>query len=318
MRKTSDEEIFSLYNLFCCLFCFIPTTQNEEASNPVPSALFIAIGIIKQSDGNPCVVYLSADFIEASQQVWRPAFCVEADDGLEDLGVLLPVQRLQVVGRHDEKLLLTRDVGKEDDFLRVARFEQRPHGLRKRRKNVQNTDKWRWPWCSFYCMLPLDWHYLGFVSRLRVFLGGQVIVALTHAAVGDALQQLLPGLFRQILWICDGHSLRQALCDGQVLGDAQLQRLMVLCSWTTHRKKTKQKHMRAPARCDILRCCRQQNTFLAATSNSTALSYWEWVMKKSEQRARRAGSEFSFRSSAISWRAANCWVAKASSRALEK
>lgn len=48
-------------------------------------------------------------------------------------------------------------------------------------------------------MLALDWHYLGFVSRLRVFLGGQVIVALTHAAVGDALQQLLPGLFRQIL-----------------------------------------------------------------------------------------------------------------------
>ncbi|KAG9349896.1 hypothetical protein JZ751_026249 [Albula glossodonta] len=53
-------------------------------------------------------------------------------------------------------------------------------------------------------------------------------------------------------------------------------------------------------------------------SNSTAFSYWECLMKKSEQRASKAGSEFSSRSSAISCSAPNCCVAKASSRALEK
>lgn len=62
--------------------------------------------------------------------------------------------------------------------------------------------------------------------------------------------------------------------------------------------------------------CRS-GTFLAATSNSTDFSYLECVLKKSEQRARRAGSELSLRSSAIISRAPNCWVAKASSRALE-
>lgn len=58
-------------------------------------------------------------------------------------------------------------------------------------------------------------------------------------------------------------------------------------------------------------------TFLAATSNSTAFWYWACFMKKSEQRASKAGSLVSFRSSAISCRAPNCSVAKASSKALE-
>ncbi len=58
-------------------------------------------------------------------------------------------------------------------------------------------------------------------------------------------------------------------------------------------------------------------TFLAATSNSTAFWYWACFMKKSEQRASRVGSLFSFRSSAISCRAPNCSVAKASSKALD-
>lgn len=59
-------------------------------------------------------------------------------------------------------------------------------------------------------------------------------------------------------------------------------------------------------------------TFLAVSSNSIAFSYWACSIKKSEQRASRAGSDFSSRSSAISCRAPNCCVAKASSSALEK
>lgn len=59
-------------------------------------------------------------------------------------------------------------------------------------------------------------------------------------------------------------------------------------------------------------------TFLAASRSSTAFSNCLCSMQKSEQRARRAGSDFSSRSSAMSCRAANCWVVKANSRALEK
>lgn len=63
---------------------------------------------------------------------------------------------------------------------------------------------------------------------------------------------------------------------------------------------------------------RAQLTFLAVSSSSIAFSYWACSMKNPEQRASRAGSDFSSRSSAMSCRAPNCCVAKASSRALEK
>lgn len=63
---------------------------------------------------------------------------------------------------------------------------------------------------------------------------------------------------------------------------------------------------------------RAAGTFLAASSSSTAFSYCWCSRKKSEQRVRRAGSDFSSRSSATSCRATNCCVAKASSRALER
>lgn len=66
--------------------------------------------------------YLSTGFIKTSQQVRCSAFGVETNDSFQDLWVFPPVQRLQVVGSHDEKFLLTTDVGKEDDFLCVARF----------------------------------------------------------------------------------------------------------------------------------------------------------------------------------------------------
>lgn len=78
------------------------------------------------------MLYLSAGFKEASKQVWCPAFSVETNDCLQDVWVFPPVQRLEVVGCHDEKLLLTRNIGKEHYFLGVTRLEQRPHGLFKK------------------------------------------------------------------------------------------------------------------------------------------------------------------------------------------
>lgn len=99
-----------------------------------------------------CFLYLSTGFIEASQQVWCPAFSVETNDCLQDLWVLPPVQRLEVVGRHDEELLLTRNVGKEYDLLCVARLEQRPHGLLKKIKTWKKNNV-TLPQFSLYCVL---------------------------------------------------------------------------------------------------------------------------------------------------------------------
>lgn len=75
------------------------------------------------------LLYLCTGFIEASQQVRCLSFSVESNDCLQDLWIFAPVQRLEVVGGHDEELLLTTDAGEEDDFLCVARLEERPHGL---------------------------------------------------------------------------------------------------------------------------------------------------------------------------------------------
>lgn len=66
------------------------------------------------------LLYLSTGFIEASKQVQCPAFSVETNDCLQDLRIIPPVQGLEVVGSHDEKLLLARNIGKEYDFLGVA------------------------------------------------------------------------------------------------------------------------------------------------------------------------------------------------------
>lgn len=66
------------------------------------------------------LLYLSTGFIEASKQVQCPAFSVETNDCLQDLRIIPPVQRLEVVSSHDEKLLLARNIGKEYDFLCVA------------------------------------------------------------------------------------------------------------------------------------------------------------------------------------------------------
>lgn len=72
------------------------------------------------------------------------------------------------------------------------------------------------------------WSYPVLVAGLCVHLGGQVVAALTHAAVGDLLQQSLSGLLRQILGVRHRHPLSQVLCDRQVMGQAQLHRLRIL------------------------------------------------------------------------------------------
>ena len=59
-------------------------------------------------------------------------------------------------------------------------------------------------------------------------------------------------------------------------------------------------------------------TFLPTANRSTALSNWLLSMKKSAQRWSSSGSVFSSRSSDTIWRAANCLVWKAKSKALEK
>lgn len=146
-----------------------------------------------------------------------------------------------------------------------------------------------------------------------------MVIALTHAAVSYALKQLLADLFRHVR-VGQGHSLCQLLCDCQVLAHAQLQGLMVLDTCSCTKVKTWWSNVKDTVRTYLSTFSNAwvTVTFLAATSRSTAFSYCWCVMKKSEQRARRAGSEFSSRSSAICLSAGNCWVAKANSRALEK
>lgn len=52
---------------------------------------------------------------------------------------------------------------------------------------------------------------------------------MSHAAVSDLLQQLPPGLLRELLGVLgDRHLLSHLLCDGQVLLQAKLQSFMVL------------------------------------------------------------------------------------------
>lgn len=56
-----------------------------------------------------------------------------------------------------------------------------------------------------------------------------MVVALSHAAVSNLLQQLPPGLLREILGLLgDCHLLSQLLSDGQVLLQAELQSFVVL------------------------------------------------------------------------------------------
>ncbi len=82
-------------------------------------------------------------------------------------------------------------------------------------------------------------YYLELVACLCVFLGCQVVIALTHAAISYPLQELLSGLFRQVFWISYSHSLCQLLCDGQVLRHTQLQGLKVLsCTYTNEKTHT--------------------------------------------------------------------------------
>lgn len=70
---------------------------------------------------------------------------------------------------------------------------------------------------------------LQLVASLSVLFGGQVVVSLSHAAIGDLLQQLFAGLLGQVLGVPrHRHALRQILRDGQALVQAELEGLVVL------------------------------------------------------------------------------------------
>lgn len=56
-----------------------------------------------------------------------------------------------------------------------------------------------------------------------------MVIALSHAAIGNLLQKLSPGLLREVLGVLrNRHLLSHLLCDGQVLLQAKLQSFMVL------------------------------------------------------------------------------------------
>lgn len=56
-----------------------------------------------------------------------------------------------------------------------------------------------------------------------------MVIALSHAAIGNLFEQLSPGLLREVLGgLRDSHLLSHLLCNGQVLLQAELQSFMVL------------------------------------------------------------------------------------------
>lgn len=71
--------------------------------------------------------------------------------------------------------------------------------------------------------------HLQLVPCLGVLLGGHVIIALPHAAVGYLLQEFPPGVFGELLGVLgNGHLLSHLLSDRQVLGQAKLQGIVIL------------------------------------------------------------------------------------------
>mmetsp|Transcript_17764 Transcript_17764/g.41777 ORF Transcript_17764/g.41777 Transcript_17764/m.41777 type:complete len:244 (-) Transcript_17764:3384-4115(-) len=72
---------------------------------------------------------LRAGLEEGGQREERLGLGVKVLDGFHDLGVVVPVQSLQVIRRHDKDVGLLQNTGKENDLLCVARPQQRLHRL---------------------------------------------------------------------------------------------------------------------------------------------------------------------------------------------
>mmetsp|Transcript_28767 Transcript_28767/g.95546 ORF Transcript_28767/g.95546 Transcript_28767/m.95546 type:complete len:347 (-) Transcript_28767:765-1805(-) len=142
---------------------------------------------------------LRAHVVEGGERLERLALVVKRDDVLQDLGVRVPVQVLQVVCGEDVDLARARYTGKEDNLVGVPRLEQAAH--------------------------PLD-----LVARLRVLLARQVVVALALAALGDLQQERLARALRlrTALPELGAEPLSELLRYGHVVHRAQLDRALRL------------------------------------------------------------------------------------------
>mmetsp|Transcript_7852 Transcript_7852/g.23631 ORF Transcript_7852/g.23631 Transcript_7852/m.23631 type:complete len:643 (-) Transcript_7852:2054-3982(-) len=145
---------------------------------------------------------LRARLVKRREAVHRLGLGVKADDVLHHLRVGMPVERLQVVGRHHVHVLLARHACEEDDLLRVARPQQRLHRL-------------------------------DLLARLRVFLGCELPSALALGDLGNALQRQV-ALLRRHHVLAGRHRLRHLLGDHDLLLDAHLKRARVLVRRDQH------------------------------------------------------------------------------------
>ena len=65
---------------------------------------------------NKTIVHLSAGLVKISQRLVSFSFGVKSDDFVHDVGVIAPIERLQVICRHDVQMTLFARVGVINNF----------------------------------------------------------------------------------------------------------------------------------------------------------------------------------------------------------
>ena len=105
---------------------------------------------------------LGTCMIKHGQKVKGFGLVVKSDDVFHDVGIVPPIQGLEIVTSQDINFSLSWYIGKENNFFSVPRFQKRFHGLQP-------------------------------ISRLGPFFGGQVVIALLISHFGDFVQD--SGLF---------------------------------------------------------------------------------------------------------------------------
>mmetsp|Transcript_20369 Transcript_20369/g.24457 ORF Transcript_20369/g.24457 Transcript_20369/m.24457 type:complete len:252 (-) Transcript_20369:2917-3672(-) len=113
------------------------------------------------------------------------SLCIELDDCLHDFRIIVPVQRLQIVGCHDVNLFLAAHTSKENNLLGIPRLKQHLHSLH-------------------------------LVSGLCIFLTSQMIRSLTFAALPNSPQQICP-LLRCPLILWRSHCFCHVFTDQDVV-----------------------------------------------------------------------------------------------------